>query len=62
MAGREPSNMQTRVVLVNAFTVETVHMLNRFAVQAERGLEHVNECAARARGRTCTPVLAQPRT
>jgi hypothetical protein len=50
MAGREPNNMQSRVVLVNTFTVETVHMLNRFAVQAERGLEHVNECATRARG------------
>ena len=29
---------------MNTFTIETTHMLNRFAVQAERSLEQVNEC------------------
>jgi hypothetical protein len=30
---------------VNTFSIETAHMLNRFAVQAERSFEHVDECA-----------------
>jgi hypothetical protein len=33
---------------VNTFTIETAHMLNRFAVQAERSFEHVDECARHA--------------
>jgi hypothetical protein len=31
---------------VNSFVIDTAHLLNRFASQAERSMERVDECVA----------------
>lgn len=39
---------------VNNFVIDTAHLLNRFAAQAERNLERVDECVS--------PILDVPRS
>ena len=45
--------VRARLSQVNSFVIDTAHMLNRFASQAERTMERVDECVRPDKARLC---------